>query len=463
MISSSASVLHNHSAVRRVERALRLSTLEGMAYGAVLGFGERFAGAYGVALGASNLQVALLTTVPVSLGAASQLLAARLSTILGSRKRVVLLGAALSGLMWLPIMSIGFFLKDGGPVWLIAFLSLYIAFTSLTAPAWGSIMAEVVPDRIRGRYFGQRSRWSTLANVVTFFLAGGLLYLLRGHGLVGFALAFLLAMAFRMVSAALLATLVELPHSPKDDDGLGAFAFFKQLPSTNLGRITLYLLSVNFVVNLAAPLFVPYMLRELEFSYITFTALELASMAATILAVSRWGAVADKAGNRKVLALSGVMISLVPLLWLVSPNPVYLAFAQLYSGLAWAGFNLVSINFIYDATTPRTRTSYLAYFNAGMSIAAALGALTGGLLVGHVPAFMGSAILTMFVVSGVLRLTMAAAFLPHVREVRRVRTLSSAELFHIMLGGRTVHRPVHGAHVHAHHTHGHKDEEQPTV
>ncbi|MBI4234631.1 MAG: MFS transporter [Chloroflexi bacterium] len=329
----------NHRVVKRIGRALRYSTLEGMAYGAVQGAGEHFAPAYAVALGASNSQLALLTSLPSFLGALAQSTSARMAALLGSRKRVVLLFAALSGFMWLPILSVGYLSPAHAPLLLVVFYALYTACGGLTNPAWGGIMGEVVPDRMRGRYFGLRSRWSTLANMAAFLLAGGLLFLLRDRGILGFALVFGLAWGFRMVSLALLTTLLELPHSPRDEERLGPVAFLRQLPRTNLGRMILYLFSLNFVVSLAGPFFVPYMLRELKLDYLTFTGLEMVSILAAMWAVTHWGAAADRAGNRKILLPAGGLIGLVPLLWIASGNVVYLGVVPFYSGLVWAGFN----------------------------------------------------------------------------------------------------------------------------
>ncbi|MBI2165025.1 MAG: MFS transporter [Chloroflexi bacterium] len=446
----------NHQVIKRVERALRFSTLEGMAYGAVSGTGEHFTAAYAVALGASNTQLGFLTSLPGLLGAIAQSTSAHLVHLLGGRKRVVLIFAALSGAMWLPILSVGLIFGANAPVWLIAFVGLYTIFSALVVPAWGAIMVEIVPNRVRGRYFGLRSRWSTLANMAAFLVAGGLLFLLRGHGVTGFALVFGLAFGFRMLSVAFLTTLLESKHQATDEERVSLRAFISQLPTSNLGRVFLYLFSVSFVVNLAGPFFVPYMLRQLEMDYLTFTLLEVMSIVASTWAVTHWGIAADRAGNRRMLLLTGVLISLVPLLWLLSKNLVYLGFVQFYSGLAWAGFNLVSTNFVYDATDPRNRTSYLAYYSAGGGLASSLGALTGGVLIGHVPRLSESALLSMFLLSGILRLAMAVVFLPHIREVRRVKSVSPSELFHIMLGGRPIHRPASHGRVH-HHLHGHAE------
>ncbi|MBM3133215.1 MAG: MFS transporter [Chloroflexi bacterium] len=434
--------------VKRIERALRFSTYEGMAFGAVQGIGERFTSAYAIALGATNPQLGLLTALPSFIGAFGQTTSARFAGLLGSRKRAVLLFATLSGCMWLPILSVGYVFPSHESVWFIAFFALYTMFGLMTVPVWGSIMAEVVPSQLRGRYFGRRHRWSTFANMMAFLLAGGLLYLFRDRGLVGFALVFGLAFAFRMISVGLLTTLMELPHDQKGEERLSPKAFFRGLHTTNVGRAMLYFFSMNFMVSLASPFFVPYMLRDLGMDYLMFTALEMVSILAVLWAVSHWGAAADLVGNRKMLAIASVLIALVPIVWLVSGNRAYVGFAEFYTGLAWAGFNLVSVNFIYDATPAHKRTAYLGYFNAGAGISTSLGALTGGFLIAHIPTFNGSAILGMFLLSGILRLSMAFLFLPHIKEVRRVRTVPSAELFPIMMGGRVAHRPAHQGRFH---------------
>ncbi len=446
--------------LKRAERALRFSTLEGMAYGAVQGAGEHFTAAYAVALGASNYSIALLSAVPTLLASVALAGASRMVALLGSRKRVVILFAALSGVMWLPILGLGFLPSSiPRPLWLIALVGLYTVLNSMTSPTWSSIMAEVVPDKLRGSYFGHRSRWGTLANMTTFLLAGGLLFLFRDRGLLGFALIFGAAFVFRMVSVTLLTTLLEMPHSKTAEKRPSLGSFLRELPSTTLGRVILYLSVVNMVVNLAGPFFAPYMLKELHLNYLTYTALEMCSTLAGLLTVTHWGAAADRTGNRRMLTIAGVMIGFVPLLWLVSGQVVYLGFAQFYSGFAWAGFNLVSINLLYDATNPSNRTAYFAYYGTMTGIASFLGALVGGLVISHVPRLMGSAILTMFLLSGVLRLLAAVAFLPYIHEVRRVRTIPATELFHIMLGGRVVHRPAHNGRTH-HHLHGQREPEE---
>ncbi|MBI4339845.1 MAG: hypothetical protein HY680_07810, partial [Chloroflexi bacterium] len=136
----------DHLVIKKTERSLHLSTLEGMLYGAMQGVGEHFTAVYAVALGATNSQIAALVSLPQFLGAASQASAGRLARLVGGRKALVLTAAAAQGLMWLPILLIGLLpLGNSAAFWLIASLTLYTVFSAVTSVSWGSIMAEVVP------------------------------------------------------------------------------------------------------------------------------------------------------------------------------------------------------------------------------------------------------------------------------------------------------------------------------
>lgn len=141
------------------------------------------------------------------------------------------------------------------------------------------------------------------------------------------------------------------------------------------------------------------------------------------------------------------MIPLIPLLWIASSNFFYLILLQIFAGLAWSGFNLCSVNYLYDATNTRNRTRYLSLFNCGNGLATGAGALLGGFLASHLPYLRGSQILVLFLISGILRGVVAMVFLPQIKEVRKVSHVPAAQLFYILMGGHSVnrrpgHRPI---------------------
>ncbi len=113
---------------------------------------------------------------------------------------------------------------------------------------------------------------------------------------------------------------------------------------------------------------------------------------------------------------------------MVTHQLYYLIPVQILSGFAWARFNLASTNFVYDASAPEKRTQYIAVFNAMTGSAICLGALLGGYLASHLPPLLGYNLLTLFLISGLLRGVVVARWLRSIAEVRQVPETSTAEL-----------------------------------
>ena len=189
--------------VQKIESSLKFSTAEGMAYGAVMGFGDNYIVAFAVALQTSSLQIGILCSVPGFLASIAQLWDTALVRRLKSRKKLVMLFALMQGLMFLPMLGLAFFPGNSDGWWMILFTTIYSISAALTSPAWGSIMAEVVPNHLRGKYFSLRGSLATLANTVTFLTAGIFLTFLVHKELWGFAALFGTACIFRLISVGL--------------------------------------------------------------------------------------------------------------------------------------------------------------------------------------------------------------------------------------------------------------------
>jgi MFS family permease len=177
------------------------------------------------------------------------------------------------------------------------------------------------------------------------------------------------------------------------------------------------------------------MLRDLQFSYLEFTAISCVATMFQFLTFRYWGGISDRFGNKKILNICSWGIGIVPLCWLVSTNIVYICVVQVYAGLVWAGFNLAAANFIFDACSPPKRARCVAYRGIVNSIFVLGGSMAGGLTVKLLPSsfFIGPfhfahALLFIFLVSGVLRLITATFFLKIFHEVRDVEPIRSKEL-----------------------------------
>jgi len=195
----------------RADRSLRHSVRDGVAYSVMAGGAETYLSAFALFLRASTAQVALVATMPPLAGAFFQFLAAWLGHRTGRRKPVILAGAMLQVLVWLPLLLLPIWFPQQAIVLLIACLMIYYAGSNLAAPLWASLMGDLVPERKRGRFFGRRTRFATITSFISLAAGGAILYGFDryGHTWLGFAVLFASAGLARLVSLYHLASMHE--------------------------------------------------------------------------------------------------------------------------------------------------------------------------------------------------------------------------------------------------------------
>ena len=411
-----------------IRKTLKNSVFDGACHSAMLGLTQSYVVPFALALKATTAQVGLLSSIPSLTMALSQLAVPRLIKRAGSRKRLILPVVLMHALMWIPVLLVPYLFPGDKVGWLIGLMTLSAVFGSLALPAWGSMMADLVPEDTRGRYFSRRSRICDLTMLVVSFVAGGILQWTTGSPFLGFSIIFAGAVLSRLTSWYFLSRMHEpsLKEPTNNHDSL--LSTIRKLRSSNLGRFITYVSLINFATSLAGPFFAVYMLRDLKFDYLTYVAITATATIASVTFLTRWGKRADRAGNLKVMRITSCVIPMLPLLWLVSKEIYYLIPVQILAGFAWSGFTLTSSNFLYDASPQGNRTQSIAIFNAVNGMAICLGALMGGFLAPRLPQLLGNSLLCLFLISGVLRGFVVILLLRKISEVRRVPKVGSLEL-----------------------------------
>ena len=371
-----------------------------------------------LAAGAGSSMVAILSMLNNFVAA---FLYTKVPTVIqkvGSRKKAVLLLAFLDGIGWLPLIAILLFCKPVNPLWLIPCWIFNLVPGMLLSPARSSWLADLVPANVRGKYFGTRAAISGTSYIGAFLMFSGVLELFHEQQLIGFALLFFVAFVADIVCFLIYSRIHNTPVTPEKDANFGFFDFLGETRQRNLGKFILFVSVFQFTVYIASPFFAPYMLNDLHFTYILFALVFASEFLAKVIIVTFWGKYADKVGNLKIMKIASFAIPLIPLLWLVSHNVFYLVAVQLFSGACWAGFDLCSGNFIYEAAPLGKRLKYIAYSKALSTAFMAMGALIGAYLLSVVRPVLGYNILTLFVLSGVLRLAVTTVMFPKLKEVR---------------------------------------------
>lgn len=363
---------------QRATRGLRISIIDGCMYCLMVGVSESFLGPMAVELGHRDTALALLLTVPVLAGSAAQLLAGPLTALLGARKRLVVVGAALQAVSVLGL----YFIAEHGIRALLPLLlvdALYYVCAMIVGPPWGSWMAALTEGRQRERYFAQRSAVIQVALLFAYVAGGFLLHTASAEDkLQSFAVLHLFGFAFRVVSTGMLAA---QPDVETEVRGVRqSIVAIRTAAQTADFRVPTYLAALMLGAHIAVPFFTPYMLRELEFDYATYVGLTATAIVSKALAFPLLHQLSQRVGMRKVLLWSGWGVVVLPSLWGIFDTPLSLAVIQMVSGVAWAGIEFASYQLLLGGARDDCRVEFLSLASTMTSSAQLVGGLTGGYL-----------------------------------------------------------------------------------
>lgn len=411
-----------------------------MAWACMVGAGETYLNVFGIFLRATALQLGLLATLPQFLGAISQLVGVWAMKFFPSRRQAVVSFVWLNAFVWLGIAFLPFTGGGNAAVYaLIGLACVYYISGSFVAPAWSSLIGDLVPAHIRGRYFGYRNRLVGLCTFLAILAAGQILDVSRriAQPALGFMTIFLLAFCARSLSIYYLRKYDDPAYIIEREHHFSFWQFIRRSPKSNFAKFVYFVSLINFGVNIATPFFAVYMLRDLHLSYIEFTIVTATNTVTQFLTMQHWGKLSDQFGNKKILNLCGYGVALSPILWLFGEQLWFLLLIQVYAGFVWAGFNLAVANFLFDAVTPPKRARCVAYQAMVNGAFVLCGSLLGAYMTEHVPTSVSliglewtprSSLLFIFLLSGLVRLGAALLLLPRFREVRPVEPIPHSQL-----------------------------------
>jgi len=405
----------------RLRRDLWVSTADAVAYSLMVGFGETYIPAFAIALGQGPVAAGTLATVPLLIGAILQLVTPAAVTSLGTNRGWVVACTLLQAASFLPLAW--WAVQGRAAVWqLLLAASVYWSAGMAGVPAWNAWMATVVPASVRTAYVAQRNRLGQFG-IFAGFVGGGLLLQFgesAGAALATFAVLFAIASVSRLASTALLAACSEpLPPTARTErPARGPWrwprrADLEALATRPSGRLVVFLCCYVFGAQIAAPYFVPYMLRDRGFSYGPFMLVVAVSFLAKALAMPALGRLASRVGPARLLWIATVAITPLSLLWVVSAQVPYLVVVQVVAGTCWAAYELAVALLLFEAVGDRERTGVVTVYNLGLAVATVSGAACGGTIL----VWFGedrSAYFAVFTASAVLRLVA----LPLLRGIR---------------------------------------------
>ena len=407
---------------------------------------------FAAGLGLSDFGFGLLAAAPFVASLLS-LPAALLIDRTGARKAIFLVGLYGQRLMWVPIALVPLWWMSGGgggAGWV--FLALVFVMhlgQAVGGPAWMSWMADVVPPRVRGRYFSRRRQWGLVSAVPTAFLVGWLLDRYGGAGgsaeLAVCALIFLGAMVFGLADIALFHAVPHAPPARRRDPLFAPLA--GPLKDRRFLWFAAYVGSLVFAVGPIGQFVTLFLIERLGIGNLAVQVMLLGGpMAATLLVLPAWGHAIDRMGRKPVLAIASLGLVPVGLGWcLMRPGggaTLWLGYALSALGAAlWAGVEMANMDVVMEMSgrkpaaggdespKPAGGSGYVAVNAVIINVAGMLGGLCFGGLLSLLkgwswtpPAALASwtgdlgPFDALFALSAAVRLLAVVAFLPRVDE-----------------------------------------------
>jgi len=352
---------------------------EGIAWSLMVGLGETWFPAFALSVGVGEVWAGLLSTVPLFAGGFLQLFTPWGVTRLRSRRKWSMLCAATQAVSFLPLVVAAALGRIPGYL-LLMVATVYWAAGLAAGPSWNAWMTRVVPSRLRARYFARRSR-ATQFGVLLGLLLGGVTLQVLGQGShLGFFIIFTLGAVARAVSSRYLAATSESQPPLAGERLVIGRELVRRFTRGRDGRFILFLILMTAAVSVASPFFTPYMLRPLGFSYVEYMTLIAASFAAKAAVLSVLGRLARRVSAARILRTSAIIVSLLPVFWLLGDTVPYLFVLQVAAGTFWGAYEFSAFLLYFDRIREEERTSLLTTLNLANAAAMAGGSILGGVV-----------------------------------------------------------------------------------
>ena len=360
---------------------LALTTWEGVPaviYQTLLG--GQFLTGFLLYLGATSGELGLVLSMTTFVNIL-QIAAAYFTQRMKSRRLPLLVVTILQRIFWGLTGVIPWVLPK--PWWVVSFIVIYtvaFAFNTVSAMLWSSLMSDLVPARVRGRYFGIRN---TLLNAIgALFLFGGGILLDHMEAGSGFLVLYAIAWICLIADAILFFFYPDLPFERSDET---KFWPLLQRPLRDRSFIgsTSFLAVFLFLQNLIVPLYPFIMLKRLDLNYQMVSLMSIAQTVFMMASFYVWGNLNARYSNKRLLFWTLPPIALSCLTWgfvTSMPGIAVLLVAHALLGIGIGGFNQLAFNFMIGDTPKKDRPMYMATYAALTGFMSFFGPLIGGKL-----------------------------------------------------------------------------------
>jgi len=339
-----------------------------------------------LAVGATEFDFGLLCGVPMIM-LSLQFLGAFAANYTKKRKPWFMVSVILSRLMYLPVAFLPLLFPNLGSRTtmkiLITLISLSGAMVNFTGPMWSSWMADVSPHRVLNTYWGTRQRWmSVVSMTASLVIAASAWFAQTVPITVLFPIMVTVAVTAGVTDILLFLWIKEPPNTIVRDTSI-VQTFMAPFRHPEYRTFLAYSCAWSASTMFAAAFMLPYTLKVLGMRKDLATLIWCVGGIGVAMSAKQWGRIADKHGQKPVLAFCTYFKFLVVIVFLLvtKTSAVWLLpLAFLFDGTWNTGNGIATNGYMMKLTPKENRSMFFAAQSGITGICGGLSAIASGWL-----------------------------------------------------------------------------------
>lgn len=302
-------------------------------------------------LGASLIQVGLLSALPMVASSMTQPFWGRLSDRIGKRKLFIVLGETIAGVAYLLMMRLT-------EVWYLIFgLTVLEGFWSMSNVAWSALIIDMAEPAERGRVMGYLNSIGVGGRALGVFFAGVM------YDAVGFTVNFAVSALMMFVSAALVWLWIDERRKAVTQSVEPSLT----AEQGNLSMLKMLVLTSSlsqFGLNGFQQLMMIYMGSGLGFSGTLIGTVSAIGNISNLTLGIPVGYASDRFDKKKLYLAALAVNTAAPAALLYSESPIHFTLVSALVGLSWPLSETTAFPLAGEFVPARDRGRFLGYFNA---------------------------------------------------------------------------------------------------
>jgi len=347
--------------------------------------------AFALSLGASNIYIGLISSIPFLLQI-TQFLGSYLIDLFRSRKKVCIYFSFSSRVFYLLIALIPI-ISDGKKSLILLFIFLFAIslLSPISASSFNSWMRYLIPESIVGSFFSKRLFIASFISLPIWLFSALFIDLITKFNpeKPAYAYSIIFSIGF-LIGMSGIYFLYKIPDIYIQEKGyrFKLKNFLTPFKDKNFKNFMIFFALWNFSVNLSIPFLPVYMIKRLNLPISLIVFFAVLSQLASLTSIRLWGKLSDRFSGKGVFEISAPFLLASIFLFTFTTLPEkhkltipLLIIIHIVSGVGNAGISVSTLKMGLKISSRKYSQFYLATMNVFNAFAAGIAPITGGALI----------------------------------------------------------------------------------